>query len=175
MKKLLTVAFILSTLVGCVTSTEIEISAEKPVDDGIPIVTTPVGNLVEISPDVANIKIDISQLDEFKVDYDLTKLSSTMGYAQVAQMMYTPDKYIGDTIKLVGQYYTQTVSGTDIVMNVILLMDEEQCCQGYLEFMLPAGVEYPQMGQEIGLVGTYVMTSDATGDFPIIDVTDYII
>ena len=36
------------------------------------------------------------------VDADLTRLSSTMVYSEVYNMMYTPGDYIGKTIKMTG-------------------------------------------------------------------------
>ena len=36
------------------------------------------------------------------IDVDLTKLSSTMVYSEVYNMMYTPDDYIGKTVKMKG-------------------------------------------------------------------------
>ena len=38
------------------------------------------------------------------VDVDLTRLSSTMVYSEVYNMMYTPGDYIGKTIKMTGQF-----------------------------------------------------------------------
>ncbi len=38
------------------------------------------------------------------VDVDLTRLSSTMVYSEVYNMMYAPDDYIGKTIKMTGQF-----------------------------------------------------------------------
>lgn len=175
MHKLLFVTLVSALLMSCGTPVEPDILAQKPDNDGTVYVSTPVGSLVDVTPDAANIDIDISLLDDVDVKYDLTKLSATMSYAQVAQMMFDYETYIGDTIKLNGQYYTQTISGTDIVMNVILLLDDEQCCQGYLEFKLPDGVDYPLMGQDFAIAGTYVMDSDETGNFPIIDVSYYVI
>ena len=38
------------------------------------------------------------------IDVDLTKLSSTMVYSEVYNMLYTPDDYIGQTVKMNGAF-----------------------------------------------------------------------
>lgn len=38
------------------------------------------------------------------IDVDLTKLSSTMVYSEVYNMLYTPDDYIGKTVKMKGAF-----------------------------------------------------------------------
>ena len=38
------------------------------------------------------------------VDFDLTRLSSTMVYSEVYNMMNAPGDYIGKTIKMTGQF-----------------------------------------------------------------------
>ena len=38
------------------------------------------------------------------LDVDLTRLSSTMVYSEVYNMMYTPNDYIGKTVKMKGQF-----------------------------------------------------------------------
>ena len=38
------------------------------------------------------------------VDIDLTKLSNTMVYSQLYNMVVSPDKYIGKTVRLRGKY-----------------------------------------------------------------------
>ena len=47
------------------------------------------------------------------IDVDLTKLSSTMVYSEVYNMLYTPDDYIGKTVKMKGAfaYYEDPETG----------------------------------------------------------------
>lgn len=39
-----------------------------------------------------------------KIDVDLTKLSSTLVYAEVFNMLYSPEDYVGKTVKMNGAF-----------------------------------------------------------------------
>ncbi len=51
------------------------------------------------------------------IDVDLTKLSSTMVYSEVYNMMYTPDDYIGKTVKMNGHLHiTRTPKQRSLIL-----------------------------------------------------------
>ena len=65
-------------------------------------------------------------------DVDLTTLSSTMVYSQVADMMYTPEKYDGKIIKASGQFSVYHDDTQDKNYYAILIQDAAACCaQGH--------------------------------------------
>lgn len=99
------------------------------------------------------------------IDVDLTKLSSTMVYSEVYNMMYTPDDYVGKTIKMEGQFaiYQATDENGALIPDQIyfacVIADATACCSQGLEFVL-AGEhtypnDYPELGSEITVTGTF--------------------
>ena len=99
------------------------------------------------------------------IDVDLTKLSSTMVYSEVYNMMCVPDDYIGKIIKMKGQfaiYQATDESGAfipDQIYFACIIADATACCSQGLEFAL-AGEhtypdDYPELGSEITVTGTF--------------------
>ena len=82
-----------------------------------------------------------STYDASDIDIDLTKLSSTMIYSEVYNMMSNPDEYIGKTIRMDGNlavfkypernYYT------------CIIQDATACCQQGMEFLWKGEHKYP--------------------------------
>lgn len=84
------------------------------------------------------------------VDVDLTPLSITMLYAQVTQMNYSPQEYIGKRVKTVGQfaYYPMADENGNPIEGqgyyVCLVNDSTACCSSGLEFILKGDPKYPE-------------------------------
>ena len=99
------------------------------------------------------------------IDVDLTALSSTMVYSEVYSMMSFPDNYIGKTVKMQGQftiYQATDESGAfipDKMFFACMIADATACCAQGLEFDLAGKPvypdEYPELGAEITVVGTF--------------------
>lgn len=134
--------------------------------------TNPFGQIVNPTTDSNK---DYSSMDNIKADIDITKLTNTLAFAQVSNMMYPYHSYLGKTIKIKGQYYGQSSPDNSNFYHFVLLIDDTNCCQGVLEFRLPDGVSYPTIGSEIMIYGEYITDTDETGEYPIIEVTDYVI
>ena len=103
------------------------------------------------------------------LDVDLTKLSSTMVYSEVYNMMMTPENYVGKTVRAHGQfgmYVPQDENGQPIpgiVYYACVVSDATACCAQGLEFTLEDGkkypADYPKVGEEFtvtGVLETYV-------------------
>jgi len=105
------------------------------------------------------------QTDKSKFDVDLTKLSSTMVYSEVYNMMTTPDDYVGKMVKMKGQFalYQATDSNgksiPDQIYFACVIADATACCQQGLEFVLAGGYtypdDYPELATEITVVGEF--------------------
>ncbi len=101
------------------------------------------------------------------IDVDLTQLSSTMVYSEVYNMMYTPQDYIGKTVKMNGTFtiYGPQADGTVAfdpsapIYYACVIKDAAACCAQGLEFVLQEEYaypeDYPQVGDEITVVGTF--------------------
>lgn len=90
---------------------------------------------------------------------DLTDMSSTMIYAEVYNMMVSPDAYLGKTIKIEGPYYPSYYEGTGKYYHYVIVEDATACCSQGLEFswqglhLYPE--DYPEEGERIILEGVY--------------------
>ena len=103
--------------------------------------------------------------DTAALDIDLTVLSSTMVYSEVYSMMSFPDDYIGKTVKMKGQFVIGYVYNTDGTPDestarfACVIADATACCSQGLEFILTGENtypdEYPELGAEITVVGTF--------------------
>lgn len=96
---------------------------------------------------------------EDAIDVDLTKLSSTMVYSEVYNMMYTPEDYIGKTVKMSGMFVAYTNQDQSQFYPAVIIADATACCSQGLEFVLEGNPSYPEgypeMETEITVVGTF--------------------
>lgn len=100
-----------------------------------------------------------------EVDVDLTKLSSTMVYPEVYNMMYEPENYIGKTVRRDGQFalYQATDENgqpvPDQIYYACVIANATACCQQGMEFILGGNAKYPDdypiLGTEITVVGEF--------------------
>lgn len=96
------------------------------------------------------------------IDYDLTKLTPDLIYVEVYNMMITPKKYIGKTIKVSGVFTVYYDEAKDKYHFACFVSDAAACCQQGIEFILDGDkaypADYPAEGSEItiqGIFGTY--------------------
>ncbi|MCR4743216.1 MAG: hypothetical protein K5866_10165 [Treponema sp.] len=101
---------------------------------------------------------DIS-INSAKVDLDLTKMSATMIYSEVFNMLIEPDYYENKIIKIKGNFNVFTDENTGENYFAILIPDATACCQQGIEFVWPGDhlypQDYPEVNQEITIVGQY--------------------
>lgn len=102
-----------------------------------------------------------------KIDVDLTRLSSTMVYSEVYNMLYTPENYVGKTVKMNGAFgvYCQKKDENGQpdfnypVYYACVIADATACCSQGLEFVLSGNhsypKDYPKLGANITVVGTF--------------------
>lgn len=86
------------------------------------------------------------------VDIDLTKMSSTMIYSTVFNIVTTPKNFVGKTMRMRGEYTTYPISASETI-HACLVRDAAGCCSQGIEFRLTGG-KYPAGAGEITVVGT---------------------
>lgn len=97
------------------------------------------------------------------VDVDLTKLSSTVVYAEVYNMMVKPEEYMGKVIKMTGLYTMYRDESSGLVYYACRIEDALACCAQGIEFVLAPGYEYPtELGSEITVIGTFDTYTEGT-------------
>ena len=89
------------------------------------------------------------------VDVDLTTLSSTMVYAEVFNMVNTPEDYIGRTVKMEGSCSTFFDDVNNVDYYTCIIQDATACCATGIEFILKEDQTYPGEMDEITVVGTF--------------------
>lgn len=93
------------------------------------------------------------------VDLDLTAISGTVVYSQVYDMMMQPEAYLGQKIRMRGNfsYYQDPDTGTEYFAAVIA--DATACCAQGIEFVWKGEhsfpQDYPPLDTEITVTGTF--------------------
>lgn len=88
------------------------------------------------------------------VDVDLTKLSSTMIYSEVFNILQTPADYRGKTFKIRGMYMVSHDPQKDEYHHACVIYDATACCMQGMEFEL-VDENYPPPDSEITLIGRF--------------------
>lgn len=87
------------------------------------------------------------------VDIDLTQMSSTLVYSQVYEMMTTPDKFLGKTVRMFGPAASSTVG--DTTYHAVIIEDATACCAQGLEYQLCGGQSYPPDFDYVTVTGAF--------------------
>lgn len=90
------------------------------------------------------------------IDLDLTSLSSTVVFAEVAAMVRTPEDFVGKTVRMRGQlavYEANPALDIDYFYTVVI-QDATACCQQGMEFVWDGGT-LPAKGTELVVTGKY--------------------
>ena len=102
-----------------------------------------------------------------KIDLDLTKMSATMIYSTIFDMLVMAEEYQNKTIKVKGNFNILTDSFDGNPHYAILIPDATACCVQGLEFLWEGNHTYPQdfpqQDQEIILTGIYRVVEDEIG------------
>lgn len=114
--------------------------------------------------ETGNAKTEAETFDTSKVDVDLTSMSATMVYSEAADMMTTPDNYIGKTIKMNGAFNIYHDEENDQNYYACVIQDATACCSQGLEFELSGNKKYPDDYPEVGEEITVVVEFDTYED-----------
>ena len=89
----------------------------------------------------------------------MTRLSGTVVYSQVYDMMVNPDAYIGKTVRLNGAFNYCRDENTAQEYFAAVVADATACCAQGIEFVWRGEHAYPQdyppLGTEITVTGTF--------------------
>ena len=96
------------------------------------------------------------------VDLDLTKMSATMIYSTIFDMLIMPEDYVEKNIKVKGWFETYTDPNTAELYYAVIVPDATACCQQGLEFVWPGDhtypADFPDTGSDITVTGRYKLT-----------------
>lgn len=110
-------------------------------------------------PDAANGEYDV----------DLTTLDSNMVYAQVYDMVFGETDYNGKLVRAKGTFDYYQDPETQKEYFAVLISDATACCAQGIEFVLSGEYkypdDYPELGSEIVIHGTFNTYEDETGAY----------
>lgn len=92
------------------------------------------------------------------IDLDLTRLSSTMVYAEVFNMRYEPDGYYGKVVRMEGYFSAYQNPYTGEYYYNCVVPDATACCSQGIQFFLRDDLSYPEDFPENGTTVTVVGT-----------------
>ena len=103
-----------------------------------------------------------STRDLSKIDLDLTKMSATMIYTTIFDMLVMPEDYVEKNIKVKGWFETYTDPYSGELYYAVVVPDATACCQQGLEFVWPGDhtfpTDFPNPGDDITITGLYKLT-----------------
>lgn len=139
---------------------------EKSVYDGPPSA---------MRPEAAHFR-DIGPLEMGKViHWDLSRLSSTMAYAQLYTMLTEPEQFVGQTVKVQGQYYSSPAEDGVPQYHFVIVFDAAACCELGVEFLWtgnhPAS-DYPALMSIVEMTGLFDICNDGGERFCVIRIDD---
>lgn len=91
-------------------------------------------------------------------DYDLTQFTSTMMYAQIADMLMVPEEYAGKTVKMEGRFEVYGDPDKENPDLACIVNDATACCSVGLRFVLTdeyTSADFPLNGSDIIITGTF--------------------
>ena len=99
------------------------------------------------------------------IDVDLTKMNSNMVYAEVSNMVYFPDQYVGKKIRMDGSFVlAYSMVEEDEYYYACLIEDALACCAQGIEFVREGDYKYPEdypgLGDPITVTGTFELYTD---------------
>ncbi len=100
-----------------------------------------------------------------QIDIDLTTMSGTMVYSQVYDIMINPLDYLGQTLKLEGEFHWEYFEPTEQTYYFVIIKDATGCCPQGLEFVNNSDVEFPVSGTVIEMVGVLEQYQDGNNSF----------
>ena len=132
-------------LISCSKKTIAESSSSTPA-------TAAQSPVAKASPET---KADTSS----KPDFDLTKMSATMIYSTIFDMLIMPEDYVEKVIKVKGWFETYTNPESGELFYAVVVPDATACCQQGLEFIWPGDhhypADFPDPGQDVTVTGRY--------------------
>ena len=104
------------------------------------------------------VTVDLTDPAASAIDIDLTKLNSTMVYSQVYNMTNEPDNFMGQTVRMSGNFAIYQNPETGKRYYACLIADAAACCSQGIEFVcdgLSYPNDYPDAGAQITVEGVF--------------------
>lgn len=103
---------------------------------------------------------------------DLSRMSPTMAYAQLYNIFMEQEKYVGQTIKMRGQYVAMRDENEVAKYHFVMVYDNAACCQLGMEFLMTPAENLPKDNSLIELTGVFDICNDAGEKFCVLRVKE---
>lgn len=97
------------------------------------------------------------------IHWDLSLMSTTMAYAQMYAMLMSPEEYVGQTVRVKGQYYPLMDDQGVTLFHGVIVSDIAACCEVGLEFILtgnPPPSAYPTPMSVVEMTGLFDLCNE---------------
>ncbi len=88
------------------------------------------------------------------VDVELTQMNATMVFAEVSNIMFDPDPYVGKIIRMTGMAVSSTDADSGVTYHAVIIQDATACCASGIEYVLAQG-DYPPDEAEATVTGEF--------------------
>ena len=112
-----------------------------------------------VNVDTSKADLEALSANSSKIDIDMTKMSVTMIYSQIFNMLIMPEEYENKMIKVKGAFEIYPNEQGEIDCFTLTVMDATACCKEGLDFIWLGDhsypEDYPKQGDEITITGQY--------------------
>lgn len=91
------------------------------------------------------------------IDIDLSQMGDMMAYAELSNIVYYADDYVGKVIRMTGTAVSYYDEQTDAQYYAVMILDATACCSSGFDLLLAEGQAFPENGQEITVTGELEM------------------
>lgn len=115
------------------------------------------------SPEKTSDSIESDSVKKEKVDFDLSVMKPNMVYAQVFDMLVSPETYENKVIRMKGNF--EIYEGSEIMGKsyAVIIYDALACCQQGIEFRYDFGGNLPERGVEMTVTGKFILSELESG------------
>ena len=105
--------------------------------------------------------------EQVMIDLDLSRMSGTIVYSQVYNLLYDPSPWLGKTIRMAGYYNYFDDQEHGIFYHACIIPDATACCVQGIEFVWAGDhawpEDYPEIGTNILVTGRLEEYEEADG------------
>lgn len=104
-------------------------------------------------PSPSSVPAEENPINTDGIDIDLSQMSGMMAYAELSNIIYYADDYVGKVIRMTGTAVSYHDEQTDSQYYAVMVLDATACCSSGFDLLLAEGQTFPENGQEITVTG----------------------
>ncbi len=109
------------------------------------------------APSPSSVPAEENPINAGGIDIDLSQMSSMMAYAELSNILYDADDYVGKVIRMTGTAVSYYDEQTDTQYYAVMILDATACCSSGFDLLPVEGQAFPENGQEITVTGELEM------------------